>query len=188
VDIPSQLERRFWARVVKTDRCWLWQGALSAGYGAIVVRGQRVRAHRLAWQLTHGAAAGSIRHCCHRKNCVRPDHLYVAADRADEPAARPAEKPERAELRLWLQFAAGHERRPIAAWVKPPHFGERIEVLARGEALLDGSIALLCRRGRGDVVVAAGSRLQIAAAQERLGAAAARYEVVDVPIIHPGDV
>ena len=51
------LEDRFWAKVDKggPDECWLWTGALSRGYGNLVIghSGNRY-AHRVAWELMVG--------------------------------------------------------------------------------------------------------------------------------------
>lgn len=75
----STLTERFWEKVVKTDGCWLWSGALNEkGYGAINVSGGKMAAHRLAWKLEHGAApTGSVLHSCDVRNCVNPAHLSV---------------------------------------------------------------------------------------------------------------
>jgi len=68
---------RFLARVEITEGCWLWRGALSAGYGGIGVGGKTVRAHRFAYAVLVGPVPegrhldllGRVR------NCVNPDHL-----------------------------------------------------------------------------------------------------------------
>jgi hypothetical protein len=78
-------EDRFWAKVEKTEGCWLWKGARSAnGYGTVWHKGKCYAAHRLSWVFAHGAEPTTevIRHSCDNPSCVRPDHL-VPGTQAD---------------------------------------------------------------------------------------------------------
>lgn len=71
---------RFWRDVEKTDGCWLWTGArTSDGYGSVRVEGRMVGAHRVAYELAHGAmpTGTSVLHTCDVRSCVRPDHLFL---------------------------------------------------------------------------------------------------------------
>lgn len=71
-------EARFWARVEKTDTCWLWQGQRNnQGYGGLKVQGVEVKAHRFAYELLVGPIPDGlvIDHTCLVKHCVRPEHL-----------------------------------------------------------------------------------------------------------------
>lgn len=65
-----------WEKVNKTDTCWLWTGAINwAGYG--VVDGKGTRAHRVSF-FEAGKSLGLgeiVRHTCHVRRCVNPDHL-----------------------------------------------------------------------------------------------------------------
>jgi hypothetical protein len=78
-------EERFWAKVVKTDSCWLWVGATSApkGYGAFTIpadgQWRNVLAHRFAYELLVGPIPVGLQidHLCFVTNCVRPTHLEV---------------------------------------------------------------------------------------------------------------
>lgn len=81
----EQFAEHFWARVNKTDTCWLWTGKTrhgSHGYGGAylphcvrpahtVVTG----AHRVAFFLTHGRWPELSRHTCDTPLCCRPDHI-----------------------------------------------------------------------------------------------------------------
>lgn len=68
--------RRFWAKVLKTDRCWLWTAGVSGpGYGSF----GRETTHRYSWQLHYGPIPDGlgVLHRCDEKLCVRPDHLFL---------------------------------------------------------------------------------------------------------------
>lgn len=89
----GQFAVRFWARVEKTDGCWLWRGyAMHKGYG-VIHRGRRpARAHRVAWELTYGPIPAGL-HVLHNcpggdnRRCVRPSHLWLGTT-ADNNADR----------------------------------------------------------------------------------------------------
>lgn len=68
-------EAEFWARVQKTETCWLWIGSIRPdGYGQFRSR----PAHRFSYALQVGSIAAGmvICHRCDVRNCVRPDHLF----------------------------------------------------------------------------------------------------------------
>jgi HNH endonuclease len=59
-----------------SDGCWLWTGSTTGdGYG--VLRGRR--AHRYSYQRYKGPIPPDheVRHQCHVKRCVNPDHLLT---------------------------------------------------------------------------------------------------------------
>ena len=77
---------RFWNYVAKTATCWLWNGGRSpSGYGKFRVGRQSMRAHRVAWELTHGVIPQGMLVCHHCDNppCVRPDHLFLGDSHAN---------------------------------------------------------------------------------------------------------
>lgn len=83
----------FRRRTVVDGECWLWTGATTHnGYGSAWHAGKGVRAHRLAWQLTHGPVARGkfVLHRCDRRQCVNPDHLFLgsAADNSKDMVAK----------------------------------------------------------------------------------------------------
>lgn len=74
---------RFWAKVQKSEGCWLWLGSRDHhGYGQIARGGRHgghTKAHRLAYQLQVGAIPPGMHvlHRCDNPACVRADHLFL---------------------------------------------------------------------------------------------------------------
>jgi hypothetical protein len=78
---------RFWARVEKTDTCWLWTGSLNKdGYGQCFtgrVRRAETSAHRWAYVALVGPIPDGlvIDHLCRVRNCVNPAHMELVTPR-----------------------------------------------------------------------------------------------------------
>lgn len=90
----ERVQERFWARVEKSDGCWLWTGrpATATGYGNFYVKGRgQVGVHRLAYEMARGPIPSGmfVCHHCDVRLCVRPDHLFLgdaAANNSDMKA------------------------------------------------------------------------------------------------------
>lgn len=72
-------EERFWAKVEKTDTCWLWTAARSdTGYGSFAFRRDAIRnAHKVAYEMLIGPVPEGLQldHLCRVRHCVNPAHL-----------------------------------------------------------------------------------------------------------------
>lgn len=81
-------EPRFWAKVNKTDGCWLWMaGKKLSGYGQLQMgtfrNPKQMSSHRLSWSLANGPIPPgmSVCHKCDVPSCVRPDHLFLGTQK-----------------------------------------------------------------------------------------------------------
>jgi hypothetical protein len=82
------LSERFWAKVIKTDGCWKWNGAKHPfGYGMLRLGGmqEKAPASRISWMLHFGDIPHGM-HVCHKcdnPECTNPDHLFIGTAKAN---------------------------------------------------------------------------------------------------------
>lgn len=80
----SSISDRFWAKVNKTETCWLWTGSKTPdGYGGFWVGGRLRRAHRFSYESFVGTLDVNLQidHLCKVPSCVRPSHLEQVTQR-----------------------------------------------------------------------------------------------------------
>ncbi len=102
----------FWAKVVKTDCCWIWTAGLREQYGVAWAGGRPVAAHRRAYELVVGPIpeGKNVLHSCDVRRCVRPEHLRLGTH-AENTADMNA-KGRRGDIRKRLtEDAVRHIRR-----------------------------------------------------------------------------
>ena len=81
---PRTLEKRLLDNVEYSDGddpCWLWKKfILPNGYGTIHLNGESELAHRVSYKFFNGKRIPhgmQVRHTCHNKSCINPDHLII---------------------------------------------------------------------------------------------------------------
>ena len=78
---------RIWARIEKTDGCWIWTGAkVNGDYGTTGHRGKQILVHRYLWEQQNGPFPPGTEggHRCPngpRRDCVNPDHIAAITHR-----------------------------------------------------------------------------------------------------------
>jgi hypothetical protein len=73
----ATMEERFWAKVDKTDTCWLWTGYTCKGYGQFCGRPGTRAAHRITYEILVGPIPQGmdLDHLCRVRACCNPAHL-----------------------------------------------------------------------------------------------------------------
>lgn len=75
----KSIEERFWAKVDKSQDCWIWTAYKHNGFGHFSIDHVPKMAHRVAYELKNGQIPPGMRvlHTCENDLCVNPDHLYT---------------------------------------------------------------------------------------------------------------
>ena len=117
---PKPAAERFWAKVQKTETCWLWTGAWASrwGHGKFMDDGHRnVKAHRWAYEALVGPIPEGLTldHLCRNPPCVNPAHMEpvtLAENLRRQGAAKthcPSEHPLSGE-NLYVDPKTGHRK------------------------------------------------------------------------------
>jgi hypothetical protein len=80
--IPDEI--RFWNKVDKSGKCWLWMGHRNEqGYGQYYYQSRLQRAHRVSYILTGHTIPLTymLDHLCRNTSCVNPEHLEPVTNR-----------------------------------------------------------------------------------------------------------
>ncbi len=122
--------KRFWAKVEKTDGCWLWRGTKRGDGRGRFKRNDRtlVYAYRFAYELVVGPIPGGLAldHLCDDPRCVNPAHLEPKTG-AENTRRSLAGRPRPTEVRQAISEghrrsgrakAVGDSRRGVS---RPPH-------------------------------------------------------------------
>jgi hypothetical protein len=146
---------RFWAKVERRgpEECWPWRASRKRnGYGQIgadpegnILRGRKLYAHRLAYEIAYGPIPAGLHvlHRCDNPACTNPTHLFLgthAENMADMICKRrhahgdrqPTRKLDQNRVRA-IRWLARHDPGPAA--VLAHEFGvstANIELIVKG--------------------------------------------------------
>jgi len=128
---------RFWTKVEKTEGCWTWKGARTAGsYGTFRNGAKYVKAHKMSWLLANGPVPDGMHldHLCHNRGCVNPDHLRPVTQKQNNEHRAGARVDSKSGVRgvFWDKNARKWDVRVLHNYVK--HYGGRFTSIQEAEA------------------------------------------------------
>jgi HNH endonuclease len=137
------IRTRFWRKVHKTEKCWIWTGAKGGGgYGVIWLNGRNYPAHKLAWEVYQGSVPDGLmvcHNCLDGDNpaCVNPAHLFLethtenlrdASKKGMLASAKDGSKnpmshlTEQDVLEIRARYVKGSRRGPNGSWALAQEF------------------------------------------------------------------
>ena len=117
-------EERFFAKVDKTNSCWIWTGSHTTdGYGGFYAYGKKIRAHRWSYEFHKSPIPDglSVCHACDVPACVNPSHLWLgtARDNAIDMVRKNRQGPSRTHCRK------GHAYKEVGCYYRTKQAGGR---------------------------------------------------------------
>jgi len=128
----AALASRFWEMAQRggEEACWPWQGRTDLeGYGRFVFGKYERVAHRIAYELHHGAPIGPrvvLAHRCGNRLCVNPTHLTAGTVQDSNAATRAAGRNARGEGHGHAQLSEEQVREIL----RRRAMGEKVSALA----------------------------------------------------------
>lgn len=141
----ATLEERFWAKVDKTETCWLWTASKDrTGYGKFGVGSGWEAARRVAYRLTVGPVPDGreIDHKCRIRACVNPGHLHAVTSQGN------GENLGGAYRRSVTQVRGVTREKRTGLYAVRANAGGRTYWGGRFEALADAEAAAIALRNR----------------------------------------
>ena len=146
---------RFWAKVKKGPRCWLWTASVDKdGYGQVgsgTTPPTMLKAHRVSWSLVRGAVpkGKNVLHRCDNPPCVRPSHLFLGTTRDNNHdmtcKGRNVFQKNNPSLKLSVSQVRAIRRRRLG--------GEKLRLIALAYGVTEGTVSRIAARVRRSGVV-----------------------------------
>ncbi|VXB24238.1 HNH endonuclease signature motif containing protein [Citricoccus sp. K5] len=102
---------RFWSKVDKSGKCWIWTGAKYNGYGVFRIDSAARLAHRVSYKWAKGDIPDGeqLDHMCHNRACVNPDHVRFADHALNGQNRASANRNSKSGIRgvYWVEARSG---------------------------------------------------------------------------------